>query len=339
MIKPAITPEPSLASSGSPDRKPLISDRIRLFTPLPDSPPRRPRGLSRFIRRFRLPINDLDQAPGRSRRSLLTPLVPNATITFLENVHNSINPQKIDRRLHLASQMTGLTLLASSILAVLISIFVFSFYPRPILAGALASSIDADGPPPVTAVSAPSPEAITLSINRALAALDQFFLDSPRDEPASWPPRRPYAMIDRSQAQWHPLGTSQVVLVPCQNADGVPQTVAVIYDDGRWQVDERSAITPETTDWEDFAASPSSEPQLFRLLLSRDQTGAWTAFRPAGTLASVPVLTAEGSRVSDDLSDALAERGGASMAVDVFLQTDADRRLHVVGWTKDKWTL
>ncbi len=127
--------------------------------------------------------------------------------------------------------------------------------------------------------------------------------------------------------------------MPCQNADGVPQTVAVIYDDGRWQVDERSAITPETTGWEDFAATPSSEPQLFRLLLSRDQTGAWTAFRPAAALDSVPVLTAEGSRVSDDLSEALAERGGGSLAVDVFLQTDADRRLHVVGWTKDKWTL
>jgi hypothetical protein len=339
MIKPAITPEPSLASSGSPERKPLISDRVRLFTPMPGSPPRRPRGLSRFIRRFRLPINDLDPAPGRSSLSLLTPLVPNTTITFLQNVHRSINPQKIDRRLFLASQITGLTLLTSSVLAVLISIFVFSFYPRPIPAGTLVSSVQTGQPPPVTAASAPSPEAITLSINRALAALDQFFLDSPQGEPSSRPPRRPYALIDRSQAQWHPLGASQVVLVPCQNADGVPQTVAVIYDDGRWQVDERSAITPETTSWEDFAASPSSEPQLFRLLLSRDQTGAWTAFRPAAALASVPVVTAAGSRLSDDLSEALAERRGSLLAVDVFLQADADRRLHVVGWTKDKWVL
>lgn len=65
------------------------------------------------------------------------------------------------------------------------------------------------------------------------------------------------------------------------------------------------------------------------------------AARPAATAQHNQVATAvaPGSRVAEELVQALADRAGAPLAADVYFESAGDHRLNIVDWTRDKWSL
>ncbi len=274
---------------------------------------------------------------------------PNPMIILLKHLRFHFDPGVVDRRAGLLARALGLTALASVVAFALGASFTYRASSVADPAAAARSSLSPAEPP------APTPSGIAASVDEALAALHGFLAaDSPGARRAAIGATGPLppclaapgaidalagATVARDQARFHLAGPVKFVLVPLTHADGLPHTAAILNRGDGWRVDWRSVITPERVGFREFLASPSPAPSPFRVLLSRAPDGRWSLAHPRSSSDLQPVDVAAHSRVESELAEALASHGGPPLAVDIFLATDPARRLHIVDWTKDKWSL
>lgn len=342
-----------------------LPDHTRCFTPMDSGGLRRPQGLGRLAAHMAVLQEELEMrdessapappppdlaSPGFPTRNPLRPLVPNATIPFLQRVHARMDPEHLERRLSSAARAAAVAMLGAVVLFAVASSILFRTQPsagpaRP------AATAPATGPARTSLSAAEIAEAM----RGGLAALDDFMTASSsqarREAAAPGEPLPPAlaaegpvdrlarARVDRAGARVHRAGTLTVLLAPMADGHGMPHLAAVLQRGDRWRVDWRSVATPESLSWEQFAASPPRRPHLFRVLLSRDAAGAWAAITPCPDQSKVAVSAEPGSRVADDLGRLLAARGGGPLPVDVYFEASVGQDLRIVGWTQDKWTL
>lgn len=302
------------------------------------------------------PSWDSDKTTGvsRFRRESLAQMQPEKTSAIYEGVNEFDEPEKLQRRLWLGLLLAGILLLTAFVFYIYSSTFDFGS-GTPAAAAAPQKAQAATLPLPL-------PEKTTLTaaeaaghVAQALEALGKFVAarnDVARQE---WlPPGEPLPaclqgegsvaalqglVIDAAKARLLLLGGRPAALVPVTDQQGFRRTAALLAGaDGRFDVDWRSFVTPETVSWQDFLARKDGAPSLFRVRLTRAASGALALDHPGGA-ASVPVQTAPGSRLAAEITEAFAHNPGQPLEADAYLAADAMGQVRLTGWITDKWRL
>lgn len=322
----------------------------RCFTPIDGDPARRPKGLGRLALAAAWDGDDLEAI---NRKSVAGRPERLSSERLRQHGRSSFHPELIERRIATAARaLAGLALAGSVVLAAASGILFR--VPSP---GASPPAVAARNGliPPSTAALTP---AESLAATReALAALTKFLQADTAGER-----RAAIATTDRlpasleidgivtslqgarleqpGRAQHLSAGLSDVVLVPLTDGNGLPRIAAVVRRSDHWTVDWRSVFTPEPVEWRDLVAGAApAAPSLWRVLLSRTTDGSWSIARPGSTNEPLTAEMAPGSRVAAELEAAWSDRGGSPLPADVYLTADSSRRLNIVDWTKDKWSL
>lgn len=349
---PSIPPQPPLDGAEAPSTP---RKHQRLFTPIDADPSRRPNRLGRVapIGAQRDESLDTDAWDRELDRSAIAQapnqrpaLVANPIIPILAKLHLQANPELAERRLRLGMRASGLVALAVLVVFAVASSVTFRPTKPKTSAPAKSSSVS-----PRTLTDAE----INAAVEQALATLDAFLnASSPEERNAviadhdRLPPlldqpgpvtALAQASVGRREARLHQDGLFQCVLVPLTHAGGSPHTAAVVHHGDRWVVDWRSALTPESMPWRQFIENRPTDPVLFRVLLTRESSGEWSMIRPGAGDIPLAVDVASHSRIGAELAEVWAARRASLLAADVYLVADADRRLNIVDWTKDKWSL
>jgi len=276
---------------------------------------------------------------------------PNPAIPFLQRVHASSDPAKLDRLIAGLGRSLAWAGLGAAVAAVIASAFVFGT-PASSSSRSVAVQIATApaAPPPASAKTEPVrtlSEAITvlesfLTTASALTRHEMIEPTEPLSDPLARDERIPAlaaTSIDRENARLHHHPPLTVALVPITDANGLPRTAAIVHKGDRWRIDWRSVLTPETRDWEAFARGSTRGVSQYRVHVSRQPDGAWTVSRSANGHDPVVASAALGSRVAEELEAELAARGGAPLSADLFLDNSSGTPLNIVDWTRDKWSL
>lgn len=300
------------------------------------------------------PAWDSDKTTGvsRFRRESLAQMQPEKTSAIYEGVNEFDEPEKLQRRLWLGLLLAGILVLAAFVFYIYSSTFNFGSSP-PAAAAA---------PQKGQTATLPLPEKNTLTaaeaaghMARALETLGKFVdarSDAARQDALPPGEALPACLqgdgsvaalqglaVDAAKARLLLLGGRPAALVPVTDPQGFRRTAALLAGaDGRFHVDWRSFVTPETTSWQDFLARKDGAPSLFRVRLTRAASGAMALERP-GEAASVPVQTAPGSRLAAKMTEAFARHPGQTLEADAYLAADAGGRVLLTGWITDKWRL
>jgi hypothetical protein len=289
-------------------------------------------------------------ATPRIQNQALPALQRNKVVDLLESVHDRDGPAALEHRVSAALRFSAIGALALVVVLVLGSMYYFRAKPA---GGASAARPE---PAPVVRESAVDPQAevaeAELALRGFLAAPGpadrQRLIGAEVPMPAFLGAPGPVPILEKVRfssggARVVRLGPDVAVLFPMIDHSGVERTAALLKRGGSYQVDWRSAVTPEPVAWNEFVAAPAEEPRLFRVELSAGpataQAGGLQVHRPTGSPATVTVSVDPRSRVGEEIHSALLKRGGKPLAADVFLAGTPDGRLEVVGWTRDKWAL